>query len=244
MRTRKRHSLRIQRRADFATLILAACTVAVSTSSCSSERPPQRYRVTVEVYSDLNPLPGAQLSVRGRPAGATGANGAAQLLLTGSDGTVVPVTVRCPERTRSPAAPIDVTLRTVQVIDRAAAARGVVHRVNCPPQDRTVAVIVRTDGRGGLPVVWQGREVSRTDPSGVAHLTFRMQPSSQFQLALATDSQPALRPSSPAHQFVVPDADDVFVWDQEFHDDTPVRARPHAHFARPVIRHIGPIRIR
>lgn len=242
MRTRKRHSVRTQRRPAFPTLTLAACLVAAMIPSCGGGRPPQRYRVTVEVYSDLNPLPGAQLSVRGVPAGTTGANGAAQLLLAGSDGTVVPVTVRCPDRTRSPLAPIDVTLRTVQVIDRAAASRGVVHRVNCPPQDRSVAVIVRTDGRAGLPVIWQGREVSRTDQSGVAHLTFRMQPSSQFQLGLATDTQPILRPQSPVHQFLVADADDVFVWDQEFHDETPVRVRPRAF--RPMIRHIGPVRIR
>jgi hypothetical protein len=110
-------------------------------------------------------------------------------------------------------------LRALQVLDRSAAARGVVQSVSCPPEDRTVAVIVRTDGRVGLPIQWQGREVTRTDAAGVAAMTFRMRPASQLQLAMITDTQPALRPQNPPQQWMVPDNDEVFVWDQSFHEE-------------------------
>jgi hypothetical protein len=182
--------------------------------------------VTFEVYSDLSPLSGAALSVRTRELAHTDANGQARLELTGRDGMVVPVTVRCPAGTRGPENAIDVTLRTMQVIDQAAAARGIVQRVNCPPADRTVAIIVRTNGKAGVPITWQGREVSRTDSAGVASLTFRVRPAAQIQLALNTANEFAeLRPQSPTRQFLAPDADEVFVWNQEFENAPTPRTR-------------------
>ena len=197
-------------------------------ASCATERAVTQYRVTFEVYSDLNVLPGAQLMVRGRPAAVTDAAGTARLAMQGQDGVMVPVTVRCPAGTRSPQQPVEVTLRTLQVFDRAAAARGIVHRVNCPPDDRTLAVIVRTNGRAGLPLMWQGREVSRTDENGMAHVVFHAHPTQQIQLALATDASPLLRPTSPTHQFMVPDADDVQMWPVDFQDAAPAAA-PRVH---------------
>ncbi len=216
------------------TLALSAVT-ALGVAACASERPPDRYRITFEVYSDLLPLPGVTLSVRTRQLGATDANGAARLELTGRDGMVVPVTVRCPAGTRGPEAAVDVTLRTMQVIDQAAAARGIVQRVNCPPEDRTVAIIVRTNGKAGVPITWQGREISRTDGTGVASMTFRARPQQQIQLAFNTATDFAdLRPQSPTRQFMVPDADDVFVWNQEFDVQAPprvIRRRAPSHHA-------------
>ncbi|MEI8254314.1 MAG: hypothetical protein WCJ30_01440 [Deltaproteobacteria bacterium] len=211
------------------TLVVTALA-AVGAGACATERPPDRYRITFEVYSDLLPIPGALISVRTRQLATTDANGAARLELTGRDGVVIPVTVRCPAGTRGPENAIDVTLRTMQVIDQAAATRGIVQRVNCPPEDRTVAIVVRTNGKAGVPIMWQGREVSRTDGTGVASLTFRMHPQQQIQLALNTATEFAdLRPQGPTRQFMVPDADDVFVWNQEFDVLAPprvVRRRP------------------
>jgi hypothetical protein len=207
-------------------LALGIAVLAATACGCAGERPPNQYRVTFEVYSDLSPLPGAALSVRTHELAHTDANGQARLELTGRDGMVVPVTVRCPTGTRGPENAIDVTLRTMQVIDQAAAARGIVQRVNCPPVDRTVAIIIRTNGKAGIPITWQGREVSRTDAAGVASLTFRVRPAAQIQLALNTANDFAdLRPQSPTRQFLAPDADEVFVWNQDFETAAPTRPR-------------------
>lgn len=213
-----------------------AALAGASLSACEEEKPPQRYRLTFEVYTDLQPLPGAELLVRTRSMGRTDAAGTLQLELPGRDGLVVPVTVRCPEGMRGPQAPIEVTLRTLNILDRASAARGIVNRVNCPPNDRSVAVLVRTDRRANIPVLWQGREVSRTDESGLALLTFRVRPSTPLQLAMNTSEQGQLRPQNPTRQFLSPDSDDVVVWDQEFHEEAAPSARPRP---RP---HVGPIR--
>jgi hypothetical protein len=207
-------------RAALAALTLSAL---VPLGACGGQPPATRYRVTFEIVSDQLPLGGVQLAVRGRTVGQTDASGTARFDIPGRDGLVVPVTVRCPPGTRGPANAIDVTLRTVQVLDRAAAERGIVQRVNCPPEDRTVAVVVRTDGRVGLPITWQGREISRTDQAGVAHMTFRMRPQQQIQLAMLTESVPTLRPQNPTRQFIVPDEDAIFAFDQEFHEEAPAR---------------------
>ena len=213
-----------------------ALALAAGASACEEEKPPQRYRLTFEVYTDLLPLPGAELLVRARSMGRTDAAGTLQLELPGRDGLVVPVTIRCPEGTRGPAQPIEVTLRTLNILDRAAAARGIVNRVNCPPVDRAVAVVVRTDRRANVPVFWQGHEVSRTDESGLAVMTFRVRPSTPIQLAMNTAELATLRPQNPTRQFLVPDSDEVLVWEQEFHEEAAPSARPRA---RP---HVGPIR--
>ena len=216
-------------------LALAALAVGCGGESNATVR----HRVTFLVFSDLAPVPGVVLANRGIVLSRTNADGAAQLTLTGTDGTVVPITVRCPAGTRAPAAPVDVTLRTMQLIDRTAAARGIVHRVNCPPEDRTIGVVVRTNGKAGLPVTWQGREIARTDAAGVASITFHVRPTQQIQLALATTEQTTLRPQNPARQFAAPDADEIFVWDQPFDEEAPrVRRRVRR------TRRIGPVRIR
>ena len=76
--------------------------LALTGVACEEPKPPQRYRLTFEVYSDLLPLEGAEVSIRGRSMGRTNAAGTVQLVLPGREGLVVPVTLRCPEGTRGP----------------------------------------------------------------------------------------------------------------------------------------------
>lgn len=227
--------MRSRRRTEF---VLALIFGTSSIAGCNDQRPPPTYRVTFEVFSDRSPLAGVPILIRNRTMGHTDASGTLRFDVPGRDGQVIPVTVRCPAGTRAPTSPIEVTLHTVQVLDRAAAERGIVQRVNCPPEDRTVAIVVRTDGRVGLPVIWQGREISRTDQAGVAHMTFRARPQTQIQLALSTVGAPTLRPQNPTRQFIVPDEDTVMAFDQEFHEEQQTRR------VRRVVRRRGPIRIR
>ncbi len=242
------HRARLPLSSRFVFARAALCVAALGlAAACDEEKPPQRYRLTFEVYSDLLPLPGAELLIRARSMGRTDAAGTLQLELPGRDGLVVPVTVRCPEGTRGPAQPIDVTLRTLNILDRASALRGLVNRVNCPPNDRSVAVLVRTGGRANVPVYFQGHEVSRTDESGLAVMTFRVRPSTPLQLAMNTAELTTLRPQNPTRQFLTPDADDVLVWEQEFHEEGPApsaRPRPRPGIIRRIPVRIGPTRMR
>ncbi len=202
-----------------ATAIISALSVLAAASvnaSCKEGPDTKRYLVTFEVRVDRAPLAGARLLVRGRPLAQTNAQGTAQLALPGTDGTQHLVTVQCPAGTRSPPQPVTVTLRTLELADQAAARRGIVQTVQCPPEERTLGVVVRTPGQTNIPVYWQGQEIGRTDPGGVAHLTFRVRPQTPLQLELRTADNTQLRPENPRQTFLVADADDLQVWNQEF----------------------------
>lgn len=198
-------------------LVLAS----LSAQGCDKEPEQKRYRVTFEVRVDRAPAVGARLVIGGRPVKQTDAQGVAQLLLPGNDGTQFQVTVQCPPGTTGPANPIQVTLRTLELADQAAAQRGIVQSVQCTPNERTLGVVVRTDGQSNIPIFWQNREVGRTDQGGVAHLTFRVRPQTPVQLELRTTEFPNLRPENPRQTFQVADADDIQSWDQSFQVEAP-----------------------
>jgi|LNFM01.1.fsa_nt_gb hypothetical protein len=211
-------------------VLSAALALAGAMSGCGKPAAPKRYRVTFDVRVDRAPAVGARLFIRDRPVKQTDEQGQAQLLLPGEDGTTFQVRVACPPGTEGPTAPVTVTLRTLELADRAAAQRGIVQTVQCRPTERTLGVVVRTEGQSNIPVYWQNREIGRTDQGGVAHLTFRVRPQTPVQLELRTNENPLLRPENPRQTFSLADADDVQVWDQTFQQEQARRTR------RPTVR--------
>jgi hypothetical protein len=205
----------------FALGVAMVVFASLSALGCNKEPEQKRYRVTFEVRVERAPAVGARLVIGGRPVKQTDAQGVAQLLLPGNDGTQYQVTVQCPPGTTGPASPITVTLRTLELADQAAAQRGIVQSVQCTPNERTLGVVVRTEGQSNIPIFWQNREVARTDQGGVAHLTFRVKPQTSVQLELRTTELPNLRPENPRQTFQVADADDIQTWDQTFQVQAP-----------------------
>ena len=97
--------------------------------------------------------------------------------------------------------------------------------LSCRPTSRHGVVIVRAGGEGpreGIPVLIDGREVARTDRSGVAHVALDMEPGVGFSVQLATATvAPMLRPANPTMPFTFPDRDEVFIFDRPFDTDAP-----------------------
>jgi hypothetical protein len=197
--------------------------------ACGEDEPPPRYPVTFEATSDHRPLEGVVLSVGQQVLGQTDADGVLHVDLTGPEGARVPITAQCPEGHRSPESLPEIVLRPVISLDPAAAARGIELSVPCPPDRRVAVVMVRTDGQADLPVYVDGRERARTDASGAAHVRLAMAPDTTFQVRLATTTRPLLRPQEPSMAFTLPDADQVFVFDQQFQVEEP----PRRHVYRP-----------
>lgn len=205
--------------------LCASILALASVASCKQEQEQKRYRVTFEVRVDRAPAVGARLVINQTPVKQTNEQGVAQLLLPGNDGTQYQVTVQCPPGTTGPASPVAVTLRTLELADQAQAQRGIVQTVQCTPNERTLGVVVRTEGQSNLPIYWQNREVGRTDQGGVAHLTFRVRPQTPVQLELRTGENPQLRPENPRQTFAINDNDDIQVWDQSFQLEAAPRRR-------------------
>lgn len=211
-----------------------AAAFALSGTGCEAfqPRPPPPQIVVVRVTSDPGvPVKDAVMRFDGKDVGKTDAEGVGKLKLEGTDGETFPISVACPDGFRSPARPVDVTLRRLE------GGKLPEYFVSCPPSTRSVVVAVRAENGSNLPVVYLGREVARTDGSGAAHVHLRLKPDEPFELMLKTegDDERSLKPQNPTASFVVKDHDDVFSFDQRF--DKTERARVYK--AKPK----GPTRI-
>jgi hypothetical protein len=173
--------------------------------------------VAVHVRSDPGkPLALAQVQYGGQTIATTDAAGVAKLTLHGSEGETFDVTVACPTGYQSPTSPISVVLRRL-----AEPGKVPEYDVRCPPTTREAVVAVRADKGAGLPVMYLGREIGRTDANGAATVLLRVRPLETFDLTLATTGLPdknaeQLRPANPVATFAVKDQDDVFVFEPRF----------------------------
>ena len=185
----------------------AAC-LAIALAACNAPPPPP-LQVAVRVHGDPGaPIANAVVQYGGQTIAKTDANGAAKLTLRGNEGESFDVTVACPPGFQSPQQAISIVLRRL-----ADPGKTPEYDVACPPTTRALVVAVRADKGRGVPVVYLGREIGRTDASGAATVLLRVPPHETFDLTLATTDRSAeqLGPQNPVATFTAADRDDVFV---------------------------------
>jgi hypothetical protein len=195
----------------------SACIVfGLALGSCSLLKPPpaKPFEAQVRVFSDPGqPLKGAEIYYKAKRIGVSDEAGVVNFRLKGAEGQVYDLSIKCPAGFQSPAKPLSVTLR--KTADPGAKPE---YQVDCPPVTRNVVVAVRADSGANLPVMYQGKEIVRTDQSGAAHLLLNVPPNQMFQLQLGTDGDAAkdLRPQNPTATFEVKNEDAVLIFDQKF----------------------------
>ncbi len=222
-------------------VLLGVASVLVVGAACDDPPPPPEYRVSFTALADAAALGGVEIAVAGRPLGVTGPDGTLRANLRGREGAVVAYRVKCPEGFREPEQSPPLTLRRFRGLDPAAAARGIELNIQCRPAERLAAVVVRAGGIPNLPVLMQGQPVAVTDASGVAHLLLKLPPNTSFTMTVDTRANPRLVPASPTQPFVVPDADDVLVFDAPLAEQQAPTKRRRAVRRAPVFT--GPVRI-
>lgn len=231
-------------------IVLASSLTAVTALACEEPPPPPVFPITFVAESDPGiPLAGVTLTVAGAPPALTGADGTVRVELSGEEGTSVPVSATCPEGYRDAPALSPIVLRTTVGVG-GAPPPGFRVSVSCLPATRQGVVVIRAGGTGaatraGLPVMIEGREVARTDASGVAHVSLNMAPGQSFQVLLATATvSPMLRPQDPRLTFVFPDANEIFAFDENFDEEAPpVVEHHHRRRAAPPPTTTGPVLI-
>jgi len=223
-------------------LTALSASLAASFVACEDPPPPPQFRVSFTALADANPLGGVEIAIGGgRPLGLTNTEGVLRASLAGREGAIVAYRVKCPAGYRDPEASPPLTLRQFHGLDPAGATRGVEITVQCRPSDRLAAVVVRAGGIANIPVLMQGQPVALTDASGVAHLMLKLPPNTSFTMALDTSANPLIAPANPSQPFVVPDADEVLVFDAPLIEQrAPVKRRRVVRQA-PVFS--GPVRI-
>ncbi|XYH94732.1 hypothetical protein ACMHYB_43970 [Sorangium sp. So ce1128] len=188
--------------------------------------PPPPQEVIVRAVDDLgSPLQNVRFLHLGASSGTTDGDGVYKLSFDGKDGESFEVFVKCPEGFQSPTAPLQVLLRRL-----ASPSRTPEYLVTCRPSLRTVVVAIRADGAPSLPVMHLGREVARTDTSGAGHVVLRVKPDEVFTLVLDTSEKgnERLRPQNPGETFTVKGTDEVFLFEEKFHQEkvvTRIKAR-------------------
>ena len=181
----------------------------------------------LRVYSDPGKaVAGASVSFRGRVLGETDDAGAVRLAMHGSEGDRIELLVKCPADFLSPSKPLEVVLH--RLVDPNARVE---HEVQCPPVRRALVVVVRAEHGPNLPVMVLGREVARTDASGVADVLLEVPANDQVEMTLQTTDEGTgvrLRPQNPAMKFTGEDRDDMKLFDVQFEVDRPRHRGPAA----------------
>ncbi len=218
----------------------AILAMALALAGCSPPPAPPMYSITLRVLSDGHPMPGASVAYHDHVLGATDGTGLFSMRTTGTEGAAIPLSVHCPEGFTSPTQPVTVTLRSIEVLSHGQASSGIETTTECPPTQRIAAVILKAPNRANLPVMYNGREITRTDPQGIAHMIFRVAPGDLLTFQLRTTDQPLLRPESPMLTLTAHPTDDVYVLSQNFELATAARV----HRAHVAPRGPFPMRIR
>ncbi len=195
------------------------------------EQPVLAFEFGVRVQSDDGrPIAGAEV-VSSAGTVRTDAEGQAALVMRGHEGDRQPHVVTCPPEYQSPATPLLVSLR--RGFER---GNRPVYDATCVPLKRTVVVSVRLEDGPGLPIVYLGKEVARTDASGAAHVLLHVEPDEPFRLLVDT-SEPGLesfRPQNPSAELSVGHTDDLLVFEQKMSLFVPkVAAKPRYVRAAP-----------
>jgi hypothetical protein len=186
------------------------------------------YTLLIHVESDPGvPLAGAKLASGGVPLGESDANGRLELALAGNPGEAVAIDTSCPAGYRNPNEPLQIVLRPLAEQKRPE------FRVRCQPLKRSMVLTVRTQNGAGLPLRYLGKEIARTDDKGAAHALLEVVPGDTVTVTLDTSApeHAALMPQNPELKTVVPERDEIVLFDQSFTMPKAAprkRARPQA----------------
>lgn len=171
-----------------------------------------RYDAVVVVTVDKGgAVEGAEITHNNTKVGVTSAEGKAALQFVGNEGEQYDLTVNCPAGLQSPTKPVRVTLRRL-----ADASRKPEYTATCTPATQVAVVAIRAENGVYLPVLYNGKEIGRTDYAGAASVALRLPPNETFELKLGTDEKGNLKPQNPSMTFTLKGQDQVFQFDQKF----------------------------
>jgi hypothetical protein len=192
--------------------VLVSLMAVLGLSGCERGAPiSQVHSVVVRAETaGRQPLADVEIWRKGRAVGKTRATGSLTLQLEGSEGQRFELEARCPATYVPERQPLSVTLRRL-----VEASKSPTYRVDCQPSTRTTVVAVRATNGPDLPVMYLGREVARTDSSGVAHVALTLRPGERYELRLDTTGKP-LTPKDPRAVFVVGSEDELVFFEQRF----------------------------
>ena len=212
---------------------LASCDTRSATSEQSFEA---ILRVTTD---DAEPLFGASFALNAKPFGATDRTGTLSVLLRGSEGQTVRLSLACPDGYSPPEGLPTLRLTRTRRMGQSGTQPITLDAV-CTRRTRAVALVVHALPGKSLPVEVDGKALGSTDADGNAHLLLEVDRSRRtVTTRIDTSTQPSVLPQSPERTFELSGRDSVLYFAPELHDVPP--KAPHRPISVPR-RHV-PYRI-
>jgi hypothetical protein len=175
-------------------------------------------RVLVRVLDESKAaVANAGISTGGDLIAQTDKEGRAEVTVTGKEGAVFPLEVRCPSGYRSPNAPI--LIRRLQAPNVSDAAPE--YLAKCSRLRHSLVIAVHAEGGPNLPILHLGKEVARSDESGKAQVIIEGEVRERVELVLST-ADPKLakvHPQNPAATFEIGDQDERKSFEVKFTRD-------------------------
>ncbi len=211
-------------------MALVAFGLAIAGTLLGCDPPPPAlidHAVVFAVTSDVGaPVAAVRLFRPGAEIGQTGKDGLLPAKFRAPDGAELTVHAQCPEGFVDPVEDTRIVLRQLSsVASRAGGALRVL--LQCR-RARVVAAVVVRAGFPDLPVLFEGQEVTRTGPTGVAHVSAEVPPHKTFSLTVDTSESERLVPKNPGATFTMTAQDEFFVFDSGL-ERLPEPAKPKHH---------------
>ena len=200
----------------------------VALAACDDSLAPSTpFPIELRATSDMDdPIAGVAAHVAGRPLGRTGRDGLLRASIPGRDGDRIQVVLTPPpgHRALTPLS-VDLDLHTAAPLGGGRAGPQPVHAtLRLAPDQRRFALLVRADGQG-LSVSIDGVRRQTTDAWGTALVLHHARPPASITVALEGGPGTLFRPSRAVRTFVLPDRDDILLFDQVFREAPPGRPR-------------------
>jgi len=97
--------------------------------------------------------------------------------------------------------------------------------LECRPDKRNAVLVVNAN-MANVPIRIGRDIVGETDATGTAYIALNYPPKHVFEVFLDTKTNMMLKPQTPEFPFVMPDHDEVFVLEQDFHIEQPPPPAP------------------
>ncbi|MBX3210462.1 MAG: Ig-like domain-containing protein [Labilithrix sp.] len=196
---------------------VAVALALTSLAACKPAPLPAPVTVFVRVLDESRqPVQNAEIASQSEIISRTDGDGRAEITVSGREGATYFVDVRCPEGYRSPEAPLE-----IRRLDNGP-AEAPEYVTRCSRLRHKLVVHVKAVGAGGsLPVLYLGKELTRTDADGKARVVLEGDDLERIDLKLDT-SDPAfakLHPQSPTGSFEIPPLDGETTFEVKFTQD-------------------------
>lgn len=193
----------------------------LAVACCVDEQDRPALDIEVSVVDDEGAgLEGAKVKLENLKGGVTDAGGHYRIGTRAEDGSRIGINVQCPQGYRNTGSTDGVVkIRHLREVGSTSPSMApVTASFTCAPKVRSHVLVIRTDGRAGLPVKITGEVASITDEDGVAQHLITGAPGDEVNVVIDTSGQPALRPAMPSRRLILPDKSRFLVFDQSFEE--------------------------